>query len=124
MKPDNNNDDFGAAEYIPREPRNEQERQGQARAKEMERRFRLQALERLPSDPARLERLRTEEGRALKLIRWALSEQANDARAIPLAVRAVIAACGSLERLELTHAELEAIIYGLLPVSGELAQAA
>lgn len=86
--------------------------------------MRLQALERLPNDPARLERVRTETGHAGKLLRWALEQQAHDTRAVPLAVRAVIAACGSLACAELSKEELLAIVIAYDQQTVQLQQAA
>ena len=49
-------DDEMRAEYARREPRTAAERQHHAQAKMLQTQARLRALERLPSDPARLER--------------------------------------------------------------------
>ncbi len=101
------------------------------RDRERERRFRGYALERLPGNPARLAQLNANPGRAVKLLRWALDEAAFDARLLPLALRAVITARGSLEGLDLSREELGAMMLALdqylgaqlLPVA-QVAQAA
>ncbi len=83
------------------------------RDRAQERRFRGYALERLPGNPARLAELKANPGRAAKLLRWALDEASFDARLLPLALRAVIAARGSLEGLDLSREELGAMMLAL-----------
>lgn len=113
-----------ADEYTPREPRNEKERQHYARAKGLQTKTRLQALERLPNDPARLERFRSEPERMGGLLRWALAQQEHYPQAVPVTVRAVIAACGSLDCAELNIEELKAIITAYDQQTVQLQQAA
>lgn len=92
--------------------------------REQMRRRRIYALERLPDNPERLERLRTDPDRATALLRWALDEAAIDARALRLAARAVILARGNLNGLGLSVAELEAMVQSLVEHNEQLPQAA
>lgn len=95
------------------------------RDKERERRFRAQALERLPGDEARLERLKVNAGEAARLLRLALADAEADARVLPLALRAVIAARGSLDGLDLSRDEMLAMVHALAGyISERLPQAA
>ncbi len=75
-----------------------------------ERRFRLQALERLPSDEAQIQRLRNHADEAARLLRVALADAAEYPRMPYLAVRAVLAARGSVGDLGLTLDEMTALL--------------
>ena len=94
------------------------------RDKKRERRFRLQALERLPGDEVRLERLREQPQEAARLLRVALEDVATHPAMPLLAVRAVIAARGNLDGLNLSQAELLALVCALAERSEQLSQAA
>lgn len=94
------------------------------RDKERERRFRLQALERLPHDETRLQRLREQPQEAARLLRVALEDVATHPAMPLLAVRAVIAARGNLDGLDLSQAELLALVYALAVRSEQLPRAA
>lgn len=94
------------------------------RDKERERRFRLQALERLPHDETRLQRLREQPQEAARLLRVALEDVATHSAMPLLAVRAVIAARGNLDGLDLSQAELLALVYALAVRSEQLPRAA
>lgn len=94
------------------------------RDKERERRFRLQALERLPSNEVRLQRLREQPQEAARLLRVALEDSATYPNMPLLAVRAVIVARGNLDGLDLSQSELLALVYALARHSEQLPQAA
>ena len=78
----------------------------------------------MPGAEVRLERLREQPQEAARLLRVALEDVATHLSMPLLAVRAVIAARGNLDGLNLSQAELLALVCALAGRSEQLSQAA
>ncbi len=69
-------------------------------------------------------RLKKDAEEATGILRLALAEAESDPRTLLLTVRTIIAARGSLEGLDLSHAELMTLVSALATVNEQLPQAA